>query len=1456
MDILKNTNFFRAFTASANVPSIYVQQFWNTLAKDTKTDSAHHFMPPPVVDLVIDFVNNLGYPKELQFVSKMYMNSLYQPWRTILFMINQCLTGKTSGGDRPRHPVLQMLWGVVTGTNVNYAELIWEEFIQAIKNFFSDMANLKVPTKKPKPLVILYHRFTKLIIYYLGSRHNIHRRPQSPIHITADDYPLNNLKFISKEGVDEVFGMPIPKDLITNAIQNSEYYKKYLEMAARKPRQPTTMTGEEVEKKKKALKADEEPQPASKLQVEDDEYNLQRGIQMSLESLQAPIGRVVIREPDPGFIRKLPDVEGNGKVTQDASTGPSAQPQDDTSANVVHDTSSPADSTNDAEAVADMEQSNNEMDTEILNVAGSDPGKTPESRTLPERELMEEDQAESDPGKSHVAQAGPNPEPMHEDFIATVCPKVHERLKLTIEEQVHIENPPNSSGTLSSMKNLQNAFTFGDQFLNDKSTEEEPGKANVETEVESMVTVPIHQAFSSVPPLSTPIIDLSPPKPVTTDPDLATRVSALEKRSADFEQKNKLQDKKTQALASRVYKLEHHDLYSMIDKQVNEVVKEAVHNALQAPLCERFRDSSEFQMKEILHDRMFESNSYRLHLDHTTLYEALECWDLKLSHLVLPREEFILPSLVSIARVEDSTARRKLVLTGSTSGIRARFRSRVRSWDLFKRDSGCSRHMTGNKSFLTDYQEIDGGFVAFGGSPKGGKITRKGKIRTGKLDFEDVYFVKELKFNLFSVSQMCDKKNNVLFTETECLVLSPDFKLLDESQVLLKVPRQNNMYSFDLKNVVPSGGLTCLFAKARIDESNLWHRKLGHINFKTMNKLVRGNLVRGLPSKLFENNHTCVSCQKGKQDKASCKTKTMKVIKREFSVSRTPQQNGVAKRKNRTLIEATRTMLADSLLPTIIWAEAINTACYVQNRVLLSKPHNKIPYELLIGRPPNLDFIRPFGCPVTILNTLDHLGKFEGKADEGFLVGYTVNRSGLEWLFDIDSLTKSLSYEPVTAGNQTNGDADDKDTDEVPGKGDDGANKVSGSDDQETTDSSTQDVNAVGPKTGIFNRAYDDVGAEDDLNNLETTMNVSPIPTTRIHKDHPKDQIIGDPNLGTQTRRMNKFSQEHAMKVIQALTDPRWIEAMQDELLQFRLQKVWRLVDLPKGKHAIRIKWVYRNKKDERGIVVRNKARLVVQGYTQEEGIDYDEVFAPVAKIEAIRLFLAYASFMRFIVYQIDVKSAFLYSIIEEEVYVCQPPSFEDPQFLDKVYKVEKALYGLHQAPRVWNETLSTYLLENGFRRGIIDKTLFIKKDKCDILLVQVYVDDIIFGSTKKSLCTEFKDLMHKKFQMSSMGELTFFLGLNLISLQVKKNNHSNRTTRHCIRIKKLRCGARFQVTPYSLTSSCYSDYAGASLDRKSTTGGCQFLGKRLISWQCKKQTIVANSTTEAEYVVAANCCG
>ncbi|GKC03955.1 putative ribonuclease H-like domain-containing protein [Tanacetum coccineum] len=309
---------------------------------------------------------------------------------------------------------------------------------------------------------------------------------------------------------------------------------------------------------------------------------------------------------------------------------------------------------------------------------------------------------------------------------------------------------------------------------------------------------------------------------------------------------------------------------------------------------------------------------------------------------------------------------------------------------------------------------------------------------------------------------------------------------------------------------------------------------------------------------------------------------------------------------------------------------------------------------------------------------------------------------------------------------------------------------------------STNEVNVIGRKTSsellfdpdmpaledisIFDLSRDDedVGAEADMNNLDTTNQVSPIPTTKIHKDHPLNQVIGDMQSATQTRNMSRILREPGF--VYYYSTKKTIKTFKTAcLLAFYHKKN------PK-----------RNKKDGMGNVIINKARVVAQGYTQEEKIDYDEVFAPVARIEAIRLFLAYASFKDFVVYQMDVKSAFLYGKIEEEVYVCQPPGFEDPDFPDRVYKVKKALYGLHQALKACYETLSTYLLDNGIQRGKIDKTLFIKRHKGDILLVQVYVDDIIFGSTKKELCNAFEKLMHEKFQMSSMGELTFFLGLQV----------------------------------------------------------------------------------------------
>ncbi|GJR00422.1 putative ribonuclease H-like domain-containing protein [Tanacetum coccineum] len=589
------------------------------------------------------------------------------------------------------------------------------------------------------------------------------------------------------------------------------------------------------------------------------------------------------------------------------------------------------------------------------------------------------------------------------------------------------------------------------------------------------------------------------------------------------------------------------------------------------------------------------------------------------------------------------------------------------------------------------------------------------------------------------------------------------------------------MYSVDMKNIVPEESLTCLVAKATLDESMLWHRRLGHVNFKTINKLVKKNLVRGLPIKCFENDQTCVACLKGKQYKASStkdgtsgilksfitkienlvdkkvkiirgdnetkfKIRVMsefcekKGIKKEFSVARTPRKNGVAERRNRTLIEAARTMLADSKLPTTFWAEVVNIACYVQNRVLVVKPHNTTPYELFSGRTPALSFMRPFGCHVTILNTLDYLGKFDGKfledkpiiagTEESIGAGHSSKETGSSQDYILMPLWKDGLLFDSSSKNASN---DEPQPSSYAGKKDDKCVYMFSLGDNATLEATH--ANFFGDETEV------------DMSNITTTYLVPSTQNTRIDKDHSIDHVIGDVQSGVQTRRMTKTTNEQGF--ISAVYEGKTHEDLHT-------------LDLPKGKRAIGTKWVFRNKKDERGIVIQNKARLVIQGHAQEEGIDYDEVFAPIARIKAIRLFLAYASFMRFMVYQMDMKSDFLYGRIEEEVYVCQPPGFEDPNYPNKVYMMVKALYGLHQAPRAWYKTLAKYLLDNRFHRGKIDQTLFIKKQNGDILLVYVYVDDIIFGSTKKELCIEFKKLMHDKFQMSSIGELTFFLGLQV----------------------------------------------------------------------------------------------
>ncbi|KAD2805405.1 hypothetical protein E3N88_38782 [Mikania micrantha] len=998
-------------------------------------------------------------------------------------------------------------------------------------------------------------------------------------------------------------------------------------------------------------------------------------------------------------------------------------------------------------------------------------------------------------------------------------------------------------------------------------------------------------------------------------------------------------------------------------------------------------------------------------------------------------------------------------------------------------DSGGSMYMTGSRSLLHNYFTGRRGFVSFGNDAKG-YIIGKGVVTNGEIRFDDVNHVENLKYNLLSVSQMCDKGHVSLFTKQDCRILSSDVmplisKVLDE-YTLLKANRVGKVYAFDLSKKISVKGHPCLFSKASFKESNLWHRRLGHVNIKNMNQLVKHGLVRGLPLKDFSCDENCSACLKGKQHKVSfpsigdskstgclqllhmdlfgpvqimsmakkkyclvivddyskfvwtfflhSKSEVAKAIinfvlyaekqyslsikcvrsdngtefrnhlldefyqskgiQRQYSIPRSPEQNGVVERKNRTLIEAARTMLADSGLPLTFWAEAVNTACYVQNRVLVNQRWLKTPYEILHSLTPLISFFRAFGCPCFILNTKDQLTKFDSKVDAGYFVGYSstckayrvfncrtktveetlhvkfnecpkysIPQNPAE-MFDLNILQHDFHVEnsgvedevlpadPSPASNATSqGISDDEDASTHLFRFSDNMSTSTKSD---APPASAIPLNTNADKILESSQSFEipaalfpessSTATSDPPANTCTDL----IPYQEL-KNHPLSQVLGDISAGVSTRsQLSNFclyalfvSQQEPKNYHIALRDIGWVEAMQLELLQFKKQQVWELVSLPPGKCAIGTKWVFRNKTDEKGQIIKNKARLVVQGFCQEEGIDYDETFAPVARLEAIRLFLAYAALHKLKVFQMDVKSAFLYGKIKEEVYVCQPPGFEDNKHPDWVYKLDKALYGLKQAPRAWYDTLSTFLLKNNFTRGSIDQTLFIKNVGQHKLLVQIYVDDIIFASSDPKLCDDFTKLMTTNFEMSAMGELQFFLGLQIkqkpdgifihqskytkellkkFDLQNCKpcSNPMSTTTQLDADLKGTsvdetlyRCMigslmyltasrpdimfatcvcARFQAAPkeshliavkrifrylqgtqflgiwYSTGQSCKlvafsdSDYAGCKLSRKSTSGGCQFLGNCLVSWQSKKQTSVATSTAEAEYIAAASC--
>ncbi|GKD16105.1 retrovirus-related pol polyprotein from transposon TNT 1-94 [Tanacetum coccineum] len=636
-------------------------------------------------------------------------------------------------------------------------------------------------------------------------------------------------------------------------------------------------------------------------------------------------------------------------------------------------------------------------------------------------------------------------------------------------------------------------------------------------------------------------------------------------------------------------------------------------------------------------------------------------------------------------------------------------------------------------------------------------------------------------------------------------------------------PRVRDVYVLDMTS---SAQESCFFAKATENLNWLWHKRLAHLNFKTINQLAKQNLVIGLPSLVYSKDKPCSSCEKGKHHRASFKTKQTsfinkclrllhmelfglvthrsinhekytlviideysrnsilvnfcdeKGISQNFSSPYTPEQNGVAERKNRTLIEAARTMLSGSVFSKQYWTEAVATACYTQNRSTIVKRHLKTPYEIFHGRITNIDFLHVFGCPVYIHKHKDYLGKFDEKANDGYFLRYSLvskafrvfntRRQQTEETYHIifDESPDAIKFTKPSDDNITIAESERYPPDEYlypyePSQRIDwGMSQVfsgcsssmlevnvvfnhislyltepyeipepvvietDGSSDQ--NDHSTQDDEIINDDQFEHSNHNNDNHIIDNLLNTKDVQTseplsfpakdasvsntipiltnpslsipsmASPAPQDRWSQDKHIElvNIIGDPGAGMLTRAMAK--ELSAASAYECL----FVDAMQEKLNQFARNKVWKLVPAPYCKTIIGSKWVFKNIRDEIGIVIKNKAKLVARGYNQQEGINYDETFAPVARLEAIRIFLAFATYMNFTVYQTDVKSAFLNGKLKEEAYVKQPPGFKSNEFLNHVCKLDKALYGLIQAPRAWYETLLTVFTKHKFVRG------------------------------------------------------------------------------------------------------------------------------------------------------------
>nr|GEU47124.1 hypothetical protein [Tanacetum cinerariifolium] len=719
---------------------------------------------------------------------------------------------------------------------------------------------------------------------------------------------------------------------------------------------------------------------------------------------------------------------------------------------------------------------------------------------------------------------------------------------------------------------------------------------------------------------------------------------------------------------------------------------------------------------------------------------------------------------------------------------------------LFIVDSGCSKHKTRNLKFLINFIEKFLGRVKFG-NDQIASILGYGDLVQGVVTIKKVYYVEGLIHNLFFVSQFCDADLEVAFRKFTCYIR--DLKGND----LLIGSRGTDLYSITLQDTT-SPNLICLIAKATSSQAWLWHRRLSYINFDTINFLSKNDIVVGLPKLKFVKDHLCSSCELGKAKQKSFQTKATPSSKRwlqllrmdlcgpmrvagingnryvlrglhaqvrtvrtdkgtEFlnktlhayfaveginhqtSVARTPEQNGVVERQNRTLVEAARTMLSTAKVPLYLWAEVIATSCFTQNRFLVIPRHEKTPYHIINNRKPSVKFFHIFGSLCYIVRDGKNLDKIKEKGDACIFVGYST-QSRAYMVFNkrtiviVETIHVNFDELPQMASDHVSSDP-------TPQFGtvtmSNELNLLFSPMFDELLNGSSKVVSKSSAVTAADARNQCQQQHTTPLNTQTTTVPSCQVPTqaptitstkniNQAEAISENDQIADDEFINifstpvqdrgeTSSRHvdssnMHTFYQRHPSKhrwtkdlpLEQVIRHP----SQTEELHQFNQLDVWELVDRPLCKNVINMKWLWKNKRDEENTVIRNKSLFVAKGCAQKEGVDFEESFAPVARLEAVRLFIPYAEHKSFTIYQMDVKTTFLYGPLREEVYVNQPDGFVDPFHPDKVFRLKKALYGLKQAPRGCVGTpMATKHLDADLSGTPIDQTEY--QSKVEVLM-------------------------------------------------------------------------------------------------------------------------------------------